>query len=69
MERHEAGEAVVVPVIVRDVSWKGAPFSKLQALPTDGKAVTIWENKDSAWRSVSEGIERLVEQLARSTGG
>ena len=28
MERHEAGEARVIPVILRTVDWKGAPFGK-----------------------------------------
>ena len=63
MERHVHGEARVIPVIVRDVYWRIAPFAKLQALPTDGKAVTLWEDKDSAWRNVSEGIERVVKEL------
>src|SRR6266568_6484658 len=40
MERHEQGKAYVVPVILRPVNWQGMPFSKLQALPTDGIAVT-----------------------------
>src|SRR5438045_5413886 len=35
MERHERGEARVIPVILRPVYWKKAPFGKLQALPTD----------------------------------
>ena len=33
IERHEAGEARVIPVILRPVDWKGAKFGKLQALP------------------------------------
>jgi internalin A len=63
LERHERGEARVIPVVVRDVNWRIAPFAKLQALPKDGKAVTLWENRDSAWRNVSEGIERVVEEM------
>jgi internalin A len=63
LERHEAGEARVVPVIVRDVDWKGAKFASLQALPTDGKAVKLWPDRDSAWRSVSEGIARLADDI------
>ena len=63
MERHEAGEARVIPVIVRDVSWQAAPFGKLQALPKDGKAVTTWPNKDTAWRNVAEGIEKVIKHL------
>ncbi len=49
MERHETGEAVVIPVILRPTHWKGAPFSKLQALPKNAKSVTEWENVDSAF--------------------
>src|SRR5712692_7685383 len=37
IERHERGEAHVIPVILRHVSWQGEPLGKLQALPTDGK--------------------------------
>ena len=40
LERHDAGEAVVVPIIVRPVDWSAAPFSMLQVLPRDGKPIT-----------------------------
>src|SRR6266567_4739155 len=59
MERHERGEARVIPVILRPVYWQGAPFGKLQALPTDAKPITSWANKDEALFDVAEGI-RLV---------
>src|SRR5690349_21283752 len=32
LERHEAGEARVIPIILKPVDWKDAPFSKLQVL-------------------------------------
>ena len=38
LERHEAGEAVIIPVILRDVDWSDAPFGKLQALPKSRQA-------------------------------
>jgi internalin A len=63
MARHESGEARVIPIIVRDVNWARAPFAKLQALPKDGRAVLKWGDKDSAWRNVSEGLEKVVEAL------
>ncbi|NQU20766.1 MAG: TIR domain-containing protein [Candidatus Nealsonbacteria bacterium] len=66
LERHESGEARVVPVILRDCLWQKAPFGKLQALPTDGKAVAKWRDKDTVWRNVAEGIELVVEQLRGS---
>ncbi|MCI4065116.1 TIR domain-containing protein [Micromonospora sp. R77] len=61
LRRRTAGECKVVPVIVRDCNWLHEPALKeLQALPTDGKAVMNWENPDTAWRDVSEGIEAAV---------
>jgi len=65
LERHQNGEARVIPVIVRDCNWRIAPFAKLQALPKDGKAVKKWPDKDSAWRNVAEGIERVVEEMRK----
>ena len=56
LEKHEAGEATVIPVIVRPCYWHEAPFAKLQGLPKDGKAVTSWANKDEAWTDVAKGI-------------
>ncbi len=66
LERHHSGEATVIPIIVRDVNWKQAPFAKLQALPKDGKPVRNWGNKDRAWRSVAEGIETVILDWIRN---
>jgi len=65
LELHEKGEARVIPVIGRDVNWTHAPFAKLQAMPKDGLAVTKWPDKDSAWRNVSEGIEKVAEEMRK----
>jgi 5'-methylthioadenosine/S-adenosylhomocysteine nucleosidase len=63
LERHERGDARLIPVILRDVNLKGAPFANLQYLPKDGRPVTLWENRDTAWRSISEGIEKIAKQI------
>jgi hypothetical protein len=63
LERHEAGSARVILVILRDVDWHSAPFSKLQVLPKEGRPVTLWENKDSAWKDVALGIRKAVEEI------
>ncbi|HEY0081118.1 MAG TPA: COR domain-containing protein [Pyrinomonadaceae bacterium] len=68
LERHEKGEARVIPVIVRDVNWRIAPFAGLKALPRDGKAVDTWENQDTAWREVSEEIQRVAERMRGDFG-
>ena len=63
LERHDKGEAKVIPVILRPVDWKGAPFGKLQALPKDGKAITSWQNRDEAFTDVAVGIRTAIGKL------
>lgn len=63
MERHEVGEARVIPVILRPVDWEGASFGKLQALPRDAKPVISWTNQDEAFLDIARGIRRVVEEF------
>lgn len=63
----ERGDAVVIPVIIRPVDLQGAPFSHLQALPTDAKPVSRWDDHDEAWVDVVRGIRKAIEQV-RSRG-
>lgn len=64
LERHEAGDARVIPVIVRPGDYVGVRFKDIQALPKDGKAITLWSNRDLAWLDVAKGIRRAVEELS-----
>lgn len=63
MERHENKTARVIPVILRPVDWKGAPFGKLQSLPKDAKPITSWTNQDEAFLNVAQGIRQAIEQI------
>jgi len=65
MERHESGDARVIPVIVRPVDWSGTPFRKLLVLPDDGQAVTSWSNRDEAYLNIVRGIRRAAEELVK----
>jgi hypothetical protein len=61
LERHKRGETNVIPIILRPVYWKGEALGKLQALPTDGKPVTTWNNQDDAFYTIVLGIQSAVE--------
>src|SRR5258708_14759705 len=63
MERHEAGEVRVIPILLRQVDWQGALFAKLQPLPAGGKAITSWSNRDEAFFDVAQGIRQAVNEL------
>ena len=71
LERHDGREAVVVPVIMREVDWSGAPFAKLQVLPDNGKAVSssFWKNRDEALTNVARGLRAVIEKFRRDENG
>jgi hypothetical protein len=62
IERHEAGSATVIPVIVRPCDWKDAPFGNLLAAPKDGKPITQWANVDEAFLDVTTAIKGALRQ-------
>ena len=62
--RQEAGEARVIPLLVRPVDWKDAPFAHLQVLPTDARPLSIWQDQDTALTDVVAGIRRVLEDLS-----
>src|SRR5579884_4074249 len=44
LERHESGEARVIPIILHPVHWEETSLGELQALPYGGKPVTLWRS-------------------------
>jgi hypothetical protein len=68
LQRHESGEAVVIPIILRPVDWQIEPLSRLQAVPRDGRAVTRYRNRDEAWTDVVKAIRRAID-LTRARDG
>ena len=71
MSRHRAGRAVVIPVFLRPCDWKGAPFGKLQGLPTDAEPVASrrWSSQDEAFTIVARGIRAAVEKHRKEWQG
>jgi len=63
-----AGEALVVPVILKKCLWhKDANISRLQALPAEGKPVfdkTHWPDPDDALYNIAEEFDRILEDPA-----
>lgn len=63
LQRHEKRDALVVPIILRPVSFKNMPFAKLQALPRDAKPVMTWTNVDTALVDVTDGLRAAIQQF------
>ncbi|WP_437610749.1 TIR domain-containing protein [Sorangium sp. So ce834] len=64
LARHEARQAQVVPVLLRDCDWRHAPFGDLRALPKNGRPVKSWEDEDEAFADVARGIRDAVTAIA-----
>lgn len=67
LERHKAGEALVIPIILRPCMWDMTPFARLQVLPEDGRPVTNWRDRHEplnniAWEIGQIAIELLMEK-------
>jgi tetratricopeptide (TPR) repeat protein len=62
LERHERGEARVIPIILRHIYWQGV-LGKLQALPTDARPIKSWPDLDEALYNVTEGIRKVVDEI------
>ncbi len=63
VERHAAGEAKVVPIIVRQCVWEEAVFAKLQVLPEDAKPITTWPDRDIVLTEVVKDIWSTAENF------
>ena len=52
----------IIPIIIRDCDWKELPFGNLLALPKDGIPIANWENEDTAFLNIIEGIKKIINE-------
>ena len=65
MALHAEGRARVIPIILRSSDWQAsAPFAKLLAVPTDGKPVVKWPDRDEAWLNVVQQLRAALPKPA-----
>lgn len=67
LELQAAGKIVIIPVILRNCLWQHTPFSKLLALPKDGKAVKSWADQEEALVNVADGIRAKAQEILDAT--
>lgn len=67
LRRHNAGQARVVPIVLRPCAWEETPFGRLQALPADSRPISRWADRDEACLDAARGVMRVVDELNRAT--
>lgn len=63
VERADAGDCIVVPVILEESDWQGSPFARFNAIPRKGKPVRDWTPQRKAWHAVSAELKQLLIDL------
>jgi tetratricopeptide (TPR) repeat protein len=65
IERHDSGEAVVVPVLLTECVWNRAPFAKIVMANEDGKPIDnakYWTLNEALYKTANN-IGRLVDSI------
>src|SRR5579863_6228396 len=68
MERHNRGQTVMIPLLVRNCMWKRTPFARLDVLPRNAQPLNnkqYWNSQDDAIMAVVEDIDRSLNELAQ----
>jgi hypothetical protein len=64
VERHDRGEARVIPILLRKFSFSGEPFAKLQALPRSGLPVDRFPaGQDEALSEIAKEVSKVVAEM------
>ena len=56
LRRHNAGETIVMPVILRSCAWDFTPLAAIQAYPEKAKPIKSWTDIDEAYTDVVRGV-------------
>jgi hypothetical protein len=62
--RAEAGQAEVVPIILRPCDWKASDIGRLKALPTDGVPVVKFKTYDDGFHDVVTHLRAMLTKPA-----
>lgn len=60
LQRSQDGEACVNPLILRPVDWRSSPIGQLACLPTNGRPITRWGDRDEAFHHCVVSLTRLL---------
>lgn len=67
MQKHNTGEAKVIPIILNHCDWTDTPFSKLNALPRKATPIADYDNKDKAWNEIVQALKKVLESNTNDT--
>ena len=67
-EKRNRGEALMVPVILRDCLWDWVDaFAELQAVPKHGRAIQLWSPQDAGYADAARRIGAMLKDYLAGT--
>ncbi|WP_220198767.1 TIR domain-containing protein [Ktedonospora formicarum] len=65
LKRHQLGQLLIIPLLIRPCDWKSTTIAHLQCLPRDEVPVATSANRDATLLSIAQEIQqRIVSQPA-----
>lgn len=61
--RHQRGDAIVIPILVRSCLWEATSLCALQMLPRDHRALETRTDVEEAWREIAREISRVLDTV------
>jgi len=63
LKLHQAGETVLVPVILEACRWDKTALGALNALPEKAKPLDTWKPASGGWNSMANGLAKVLQKL------
>jgi hypothetical protein len=60
LEMQEHGDLIIAPIIIEPCDWLNTPFKEFKALPKDGKPISTWLNRNTAFLDVVQNLRNLI---------
>ncbi len=67
IKRHEQGKCIIIPVIIREYDRGNYSFSHLKFVPTDGKPVEKFRNRNLGFADAFKSIRSLLQTFNTQT--
>ena len=64
LQRKEQDQIDIVPIIIRPCDWENTVVKKYKALPTNGKPISKWKDRNEACLDAARGIDNLIMDKA-----
>jgi TIR domain len=64
MEKFWREEARVIPILLHESDWEYTLFGKLTPLPTNGRPMSAWTDRNAAFLDVIKGIRKIIQDLS-----